>query len=518
MPLPTPRPRTEPLDAPPRDPGAAADERWQRLAVAAALAIVVGYGAVVSFMRPVWLDESYAFNTATRSLAGTLRQTRYFELQPPLYFVLLNGWLRVHASVTFGRLMSTLFAAGTVWTMHRMSRELALRTRPIPLVLVAALSPTVLWAATEMRCYSLLMFMLSLSMLFLARGWLGADPPVRRTFAGYVLASTLACLTSYYAAFALAGAGLGALLATPRRRSLLAAFGVTAILLLPALPGVLHHAASSAGLVPASEQPVVAGAPLAAAWQAAVGTLTQFWQAALGAPVAQRGLVLAGLTAAAAVALLVRRRPGSAPWSGAEWVALPALLVPFLALLTVRDLGVSVVYTHHWSVVVPGAIVLVALVLQRAPPSPVRATLAAVALIALLLGDVSMTRNLPDWDWPGVARALAAEARPGEPVFVIPSRDLVPLEQFYRGANPLIGVPSAYPLDAYDARSQVLTGVDVVQRRIDAFVRPGGTYWMVRELSVERLGTEYADSIVARADSLGRHHFPGTLLDHLRAR
>ena len=59
-----------------------------------------------SLHKSMWTDESYSINTAMRPLAGTWHQALHFELQPPLYFLALNLWLKIHSGIIFARLLS----------------------------------------------------------------------------------------------------------------------------------------------------------------------------------------------------------------------------------------------------------------------------------------------------------------------------------------------------------------------------------------------------------------------------
>jgi hypothetical protein len=94
---------------------------------------LVAFAALVlwnSLHKSMWTDESYSMNTALRPLAGTVRQALRFELQPPLYFVALNGWLRLHAGIIFARLLSLGCALGTLGVLAAIGRLLGMRLRP----------------------------------------------------------------------------------------------------------------------------------------------------------------------------------------------------------------------------------------------------------------------------------------------------------------------------------------------------------------------------------------------------
>ncbi len=87
--------------------------RWIAVAIAGACTVLaIG----VSFHAGATHDEGFTMATSIASFNETVRRAVEVELQPPLYFALLNLWLWFDQSLGFARLMSVLFAvlAGVV--------------------------------------------------------------------------------------------------------------------------------------------------------------------------------------------------------------------------------------------------------------------------------------------------------------------------------------------------------------------------------------------------------------------
>src|SRR5437870_9561843 len=73
---------------------------------------LIAYACILIFLcytLNIWEDESYSLHTTSNSLAMVIRQSYYFEAQPPVYFLLLSLWRHVDSGIFFARLLSLLF-------------------------------------------------------------------------------------------------------------------------------------------------------------------------------------------------------------------------------------------------------------------------------------------------------------------------------------------------------------------------------------------------------------------------
>ena len=104
----------------------------------AAGAAILALALWTSVHKSVWMDEASSLLTSQQSFAHTWHQALHFELQPPLYFLLLNAWLKVGGgTIEWARALSMLSVLGFVivlWiTMRPMQSG---RGLPAPLAAV----------------------------------------------------------------------------------------------------------------------------------------------------------------------------------------------------------------------------------------------------------------------------------------------------------------------------------------------------------------------------------------------
>jgi 4-amino-4-deoxy-L-arabinose transferase-like glycosyltransferase len=188
------------------------DERVKRN-TPAFLALALLFGAALRLVRCTgwepWLDEACSVHYASLPWAALWDAFRT-ESHPPLYYVMLKGWLQVFGPSPLSiRLLSVLPGVALIPVVGALASRLARSpacpevSRGVPdslALLLAALSPVAIYAASEARQYAWLAFLVALSV---ERGlaWLESGRPVH--LAGYLAAATLALYTHYYAAFVL---------------------------------------------------------------------------------------------------------------------------------------------------------------------------------------------------------------------------------------------------------------------------------------------------------------------------
>ena len=124
----------------------------------------------------IWIDEAYSLAASTGDLSSVLRQTRNVEMQPPLYFVLLWAWRLVNASIPFARMLSVIVAAGGLVAAHFAAQRWLKGISPVWIVGPLALNKYTLYAATEIRPYSLILLWTALLLVLLHDGYFAERP------------------------------------------------------------------------------------------------------------------------------------------------------------------------------------------------------------------------------------------------------------------------------------------------------------------------------------------------------
>ncbi len=142
--------------------------------------------------QEIWIDEAFSFYVAT---TGEMLRALLIEHTPPLYYLLLRGWVAVAgSSETALRLPSalagTLYVGAVIWA----GRELVGPAVGLWSGLMAAVAPIHIYYSQEVRAYALLTLALALTYAVLGRA-------LRRdTWPWWMLgsASALLALSTHY--------------------------------------------------------------------------------------------------------------------------------------------------------------------------------------------------------------------------------------------------------------------------------------------------------------------------------
>lgn len=224
--------------APPRAhaPARAARRPWSLLA-AAFVVVAVAAGIALRFVTrsELWLDEALSVSIARLPL-GDLPEALRHDGAPPLYYVLLHGWIDVFGDGNVAvRALSGIFAVAALPLAWAAGRRLGGRPVAVSALVVLATSTFHIRFATEARMYALEMFLVLAGYLALCRA---LERPVFGRLALVAAATGLLLYTQYWALYLVAV--VGALLAwrawrqrDRAARSALAAVAAGCLTLLP---------------------------------------------------------------------------------------------------------------------------------------------------------------------------------------------------------------------------------------------------------------------------------------------
>ena len=175
--------------------------------------VIAGITAAAATLRLATLGlQSYHHDeivTAGRVLRGSLwhavLKIGASESAPPLYYLLAWFWTQVFGTAEVGlRSLSAVAGIAVVPVAFLLGAELSGRRTGLVAAALVAANPMLVWYSQEARCYSLLVLLTSVSLLFFLRA--------RRTESGrdmawWALASALALATHYFAVFAVGAEG-----------------------------------------------------------------------------------------------------------------------------------------------------------------------------------------------------------------------------------------------------------------------------------------------------------------------
>lgn len=432
-----------------------APPEWYGLALAVlAVGVVLAVGLYIDAHKSIWLDEAYSLNTARRPLGETIHRALYFELQAPLYFVLIHFWSKISASIEFVRVFSTLCAAATVWALFRLCRLLLPRRTWLSLALLGACCSQLLWAASEARDYALTLLLMTVALWLFARIWLAGSEHPWRDGTLYVLVGYAAMLNMYYTGFLLAALFIVALLDGAARRTLIATHVALAALMLPWIPVVRRQIA----MHPHNTEPA-GGVSLSAA-HGLVGTAYWMANTLFGAVLRGTGdfvlrpAVLGFLAALLIGTIVARRAWRAASWTRGEIAIAGSTAITAAILLVLRYFNLTLVNQSKWVIIVPGVLALLAVAVGNVPSPRAMRVLAAGYTLFFALAAVSYERTCAlvcsTVDWPSVATYLKTAARPGEPIIFAWSWDALPFTYYYGESAAVRAVSHADPWIAPD--------------------------------------------------------------------
>jgi mannosyltransferase len=167
-----------------------------------------------------WLDETFTAMLVDRDLWGMLKGVRETESTPHLYYLLAWAWSRVFGDGEAAlRSMSALFGIATVPVAYAAARELFSHRAALIGAALVAVNPWLVWYSQEARAYSLFVLLATASLLFF----------LRRDLVRWSVASALAVLTHYFAAFLVAPMALWLLWTNRTRTSVTSVASVAAV-------------------------------------------------------------------------------------------------------------------------------------------------------------------------------------------------------------------------------------------------------------------------------------------------
>lgn len=344
--------------------------------------LLLAFGAAYVALRlahlvrwDLWFDELFGVGLAYLDWSGLLARAAADQTNPPLFYLLLKGWVALGgADPAWLRLLPLGIALLALWPLVRLLALLrppgAARTAALALF---AVSPMLVFYAVELRAYALLFLLGTAALLETARLTL-EDAPGPGAAPRLALWNVLLVYTHYFGGFVIAAEWTAFLLLRRERWRVPLLSALPAVVaFLPWAAAVVHAAAASHTVAPTI------------AWIARPG-LTELLAApgfllALGAP---RPLAGVGLLALA-LAVLGVRAPAADPRARAtrRLLALFATIPALLAFVASWLLPRSIWSPRYLIESAAPAIVLIGLGLTTLGPRAARAATLALALLAL---------------------------------------------------------------------------------------------------------------------------------------
>jgi 4-amino-4-deoxy-L-arabinose transferase-like glycosyltransferase len=383
-------------------------------------------------VQSLWLDESATMILVHRGFSGMLSHLSASESAPPLYYILVWAWTKVFGAGVLGfRSFSALVGTLTVPVLYAAGRRISPRVG-LWAAALATVNPGLYYYSQEARGYALLILFSAAAFVAWQRA---LQAPDGRRLALWAALSILALLTHYFAVF----------LFVPEAVVLARRLGWRRVRV-PTGAVVLVGLA----LVPLA---VIERADGKSNWIQETSLLSRLAQVpkqylvGLYGPLEIFSTLLAGLLAAGAVALLIRRGEERERRLARDVavVAIVAIGLPALLAVThVLDIFNGRNVMAAW---VPWAVLVASgLGVARAPRAGALLGAGLCVISLLVIVAIDTTPGYQRDDWRDVARALRTPA----------------------GQRIVVGSENSFsPLSIYIPALRNLTGPDVATREVD---------------------------------------------------
>lgn len=147
--------------------------------------------------QSLWFDEGWSWYVSTRSWAGLAEILRQVDSHPPLYYVLLKGWMVLAGQSDFSlRFLSVMAGTATLPVVYVLGQRLLRRwSMALTATVCLAFSPPHIVYSQEVRMYAWAVLWTALSVYWALR-WLARPAP--KTLGIYVLTAAAALYTNYF--------------------------------------------------------------------------------------------------------------------------------------------------------------------------------------------------------------------------------------------------------------------------------------------------------------------------------
>jgi hypothetical protein len=459
-------------------------KQGQVLQLAGSLFLLFAIAVPLAWKMNIWTDEAFTLHTTSGSVGYAFRQAANFELQPPVYFVLLKLWRGIDDSIFFARLFSILCAGAAVVVAWLISKRVLAAISPGWLTLFLAIHPFVIWVATEIRVYALVLLLSSLLIYLFIEGFCG-EKICPAFIAVYLAVAVISLYTFYYLGFLLA-ANACALVALRKLRVLglyLSVMIFVGILFLPGAVMLMRQFNSAPS--PASGLSLLRALD-ETAWQ------VKDFLAPAGGPIAltiRKWFLRLSLLGVVLVLLRNWRSALQGQFPGMVAIGLVTGAF-FIAALTVVTEGLLIA-RHMAPLLLPVTLLffsLTAFIEQR--------KIRVAILVMLLMFAVSSTYSrFKTWAKPGswdkVAGFIEQNEQPAQPIAVFHAGATLPLSYYYHGRNRLIAIPRENSWERFDLQGYVLKNEADISNALNPYNGSGRFIWLVTDNQCSYAGVNY---------------------------
>ena len=399
----------------------------------------------------LWLDEVLSIVRAEKPPFGN-----NFNLNRPLYFILLHYWMQFGTSEAWLRGLSVLFALGSVFLIYLLGCRLYSKTTGLIAALLLTLSPLVINHSQEVRMYMMSTCICLAGSLVLT--YLLETPRIS-SLVWWLSLRFLAVLTTPITILILAPdlLLLGYHLRQQLRRLkvLKNLFWLLGILLIPmililvdVIPGLIYVLKRRTGSIPPHNIITFVGGltkftvwPLSASWEG----LTRFHDLFLN--------FYAAILICLLIVALFRKQGSIKHLWPAMWGFLPLIAIFLLSQAFTTSWGGNLwSFERYWLFTAPYILLLFAegfiRVFQR---QRLVALLVIVIYVSIVSGAlVDYYTTVQRTDLRSVAQTITINEKPQDAIAIFPNNFLPVLDYYYKGSAPIYSMQSVSDLFSID--------------------------------------------------------------------
>lgn len=413
----------------------------------------------------LWIDEAYTVNTTGQTAEFAYQQATHFELQPPLYFVALEVWRQASSSFFFARLFSVTCAATSLLVLVQLARKIMPQMNTGLIVAAAAFNPFMIWAASEVRVYALVMLLSSILLQTFLLGYVEEQPRPRARVA-YIVTAVAALYTQYFLSVLLIANSCFLIMF---RRSLVRIHAVH-LMLIAALftPSMMFLSEQMHAAIRGGQRAEVLSTNL----RMAMSNLLHLIIPSYGNKFIAWGMV--GVVGFA----FALRFTGNSPWFNRR-TALPVetVMVASICLVVIASVANQLLFIRYFAgLFIPVLLSLFVCLPQekrRLIFSTVCATLVVVTGLFWIANHYRPLAKAGDWE--RVASFIQHHESKGQPILVFWAYAKLPFMDYYSGVNTVRALPAEPNLETYDVQAAELHS----SKRIEQLAAGARTVWLV---------------------------------------
>lgn len=429
----------------------------------------------------VWVDECFSLQATNTSLVAAIRSSLFFDLQPPLYYILLNFWRTLDGSPFFARLLSILFTSATIYTVSKLSERHFKSTPPCLLTILIAINPLTIYVAVEIRLYSLALLCSSLLLLSFYDGFL-ANQKNSRARVYYFLLSILSLYTQYFLGFLLVANAC--VLITNKQWLLLLTYlkgmVVVAACFAPMVFFVILQMKTHFSMAPIGTDHITILEGIKYLIEQIVKYILPGHINEPSLLIPCRVLILVCGVIIFFTKLSVRE---NIFFNTNNTSSIITLFVILLFFLTIRNIvGFELLRSHHTIVLfIPTMLTITSIISLN--KNKYILFFGFIVILTFSFNRLYYNYNPISkyGDWKNVAEYITKREKKGESIFIFRNEGILPFSLYYRGMNKIIALPKQPELTHSHSFywEQILTSEQQISRFIDKKTTPTGRFWLI---------------------------------------